>query len=154
MLCQTTSNSYIFQIVIFDQVLYQKLNLSCEISEARKLFRMAFILSKFWIFLQLLKCFPAALEISGYLRKMEATVSVVTRMPQLKSQTVLPRNPVQNPFVNSLQSSNASSINPTKPKPVNHSFSQNAPFDTMKIRHMFCPHGSAKRVLLFVRHSH
>ncbi len=39
---------------------------------------------------------------------------------------------MQNPFANSLQTSNAPSINPIKPKPVNHSYSQNAPFDKWK----------------------
>ncbi len=65
--------------------------------------------------------------------------TVVTRMPQLESKTVLPRTTTQNPFANSLQTSNAPSINPSKSKPVNHSYSQNAPFDKMKTRHRFNP---------------
>jgi hypothetical protein len=54
---------------------------------------------------------------------------------------------VQNPFANSLQSSNAPSINPTRPKPMNRSYSQNAPFDTMKTRHRFSPLGGCKESL-------
>jgi hypothetical protein len=67
---------------------------------------------------------------------------------------VLPRTPVQNPFVKSLQSSDASSINPIRPKPLNRSYSQNAPFDTMKIRHRFCPHGVRRELYFSIRHSH
>ncbi len=64
---------------------------------------------------------------------------------------VLPKTPVQNPFADPLQSSDASSINPIRPKPMNHSYSQIALFDTMKIRHRFCPHVGAKREFIFRR---
>ncbi len=53
------------------------------------------------------------------------------------------------PFANSLQSSNASSVNPSKPKPVNCSYSQNASFDTMKTRHRFSPLGGCKEEFIF-----
>ncbi len=39
-------------------------------------------------------------------------------------------------------------------KPVKHSYSQNIPFDTMKTRHRFCPHGGVKRVYWFFWHRH
>ncbi len=75
-------------------------------------------------------------------------------MPQLESLKFLPRAPVQNPVANSLQTSNAPSINPIRPKPVNCSYSQNAPFDKMKTRHRFSPLGGAKRVIFSVWHLH
>ncbi len=50
-------------------------------------------------------------------------VTVVTWLPQAWKLGVLPKTPVQNPFANSLQSSGAPSINPTKSKPINHSYS-------------------------------
>ncbi len=45
---------------------------------------------------------------------------------------VLPRAPLQNPFANSLQTSDAPSINPTKPKTHEPFLFPNAPFDKWK----------------------
>jgi hypothetical protein len=63
-------------------------------------------------------------------------------------ETVLLRAPMKNPFANSLQASNVSSINPIRPKPMNRSYSQNARLDTMKTRHRFSPLGGAKRFIV------
>ncbi len=68
-------------------------------------------------------------------------------MPQLESSAVLPRTTMQNPFAISLQTSNASSINPVRSKPVNRSYSQNAPFDTKKTRHRFSPLGGYNEIV-------
>ncbi len=52
---------------------------------------------------------------------------------------------MQNLFANSLQTSNAPSINPIRPKPVNLSYSQNASFDKVKTRHRFSPFFGVQR---------
>ncbi len=62
---------------------------------------------------------------------------------------------MQKPFANSLQTSNAPSINPIKSKPLNRSYSQNALFDKMKTRHRFSALLGVRRGSIFsIRQSH
>ncbi len=71
-------------------------------------------------------------------------------MPQPGFLTVLPRSPLQNPSVDFLQSRFPFQNNPVSFKPVNLFYSQNVPFDTMKIKQKICPPGLRKRVYFFL----